>query len=297
MNRKNYAKHTKASFYDHKNNINIFIEDTDVIIKKVYHNLFSCIDSDYFKVKEVFPIGNRNAVIKAANENISKEDNIYIIDGDLYLLCGEKEKINANILVLDKYCIENYLLKENYLLEIMLDEDHYKDRNKLKELLNYSDWLEKNSRLLGLFAKMSVSHSLNLGCPTISLCKVKEMIDFDILVDNNFGNIKQEFFEKVENSIFNCLSDENFHLFQSEVERIKRKFSGECIEVMKYISGKDVLLPIMYHKISRIIKKKKGSFRISTNDFKVRLSRKIEENDIFPLIQKILMIRNRKTLS
>ena len=97
------------SYLDYKNDMFIFIEDIDENSRKIMLELIQRAIDKNIKIDRLHSCGNRKKVIEKFNERNSTRKELYIIDGDLNMLF-ENQEFQKGLVILNKYCIENYLL-------------------------------------------------------------------------------------------------------------------------------------------------------------------------------------------
>ena len=119
------ARKAKALFYHKFNDVDIYVEDTGLGAKKLYEIVFGRVFEGRYRVAEIFPLGGRQAVIdKCKGDSLDSErPRVYVIDGDLELMIGVKARKDKRLVVLSRYCIENYLVDELAALSILDEED------------------------------------------------------------------------------------------------------------------------------------------------------------------------------
>ena len=164
------SKRTYAeSYLDYKNNIFIFIEDKDQNTRKIMLELIQRAIDKNIKIDRLHSMGGRTEVLEAFERRNINRTEIYIIDGDLYMLF-ENHNFQKGLVVFDRYCIENYLLDVNALNELLYQEAlTINDKEKLIQNFDYLKWFEKQNVLLVKFFKMyAIEKFNNLGIETVS---------------------------------------------------------------------------------------------------------------------------------
>ena len=125
------------SYLDYKNNIFIFIEDTDETTRKIMLELIQRTVDSSIKIDRLHSMGGRTEVLEAFERRNINRTEIYIIDGDLYMLF-ENHNFQKGLVVFDRYCIENYLLDVNALNELLYQEAlTINDKEKLIQNFDY----------------------------------------------------------------------------------------------------------------------------------------------------------------
>ncbi|MEQ9413306.1 MAG: DUF4435 domain-containing protein, partial [Cyclobacteriaceae bacterium] len=101
-------------FFAYRNDVDIFTEDR-VADKEFYKSIFKRLFQGKIKINDVTPLGCKANVLDAYDTQNPKpkRKQYYIVDGDLDLINGTNRKEEKNLIVLDSYCIENYLINED----------------------------------------------------------------------------------------------------------------------------------------------------------------------------------------
>lgn len=269
--RKPAAKYSKHKFLTKWNDIIFFIEDKDSSTKKIYREMLI----KTFKEKSidnVFPLGGRIEVVNQCRKSMyerKKEKAIYIIDGDLYMLAGENEDIFGkldelkNLFILPRYCVENFLIEEPSLVLLLDEEDLEKNETELEELLAFEDWISFNENLFKkLYLIYAIAHKIGLGVPTVNYSISKLVSSGDGTLD---VNKVEERFNELENLIIEKIGEENYIANKKEV---MEKIPEEGF-LLKYVSGKDHLLPLLKKRMDRITK-----INCTNDTYKLRLAKK-----------------------
>lgn len=267
LERKIRAKDAKSVFFEDVNDIDIFVEDTKAGYDKVHKNILSRVLKGRYNVDKVFPIGKRDEVTKHYEENIKliKRPTIYIIDGDLYLLIGDKYKSQRGLFVLPFYCVENMLTQPEAFYELLDEEDESKNIDDLIRDFDYQEWVNTNREILfKLFIEYAISFKLNREEPTVSL-GVK-----DLKMDGkgNLSEIKVNLrISEIKKNVILAAGEENYLKTKNE---IIEKFNRENFGILDIISGKDYIYPLLKIRFNSIVK-------TTAKDacFKARLAKKV----------------------
>jgi hypothetical protein len=262
LKRSAIASKAKSIFFEGYNDIDIYIEDTAYGYKKLYTKLLSRYFENEYRIEDVFPLGGREAVIDACvnDKNKRLRPRVYIIDGDLYLLRNNIPNIDG-LFVLTEYCIENTLVCENASIEFLVDEDPTRDYQEINTALEFSKWIEHNeNHLINLFTIYALSMEMTPELPTVSL-KVNEFINDDTgLVDLNKIN------SRIEERRNQIISRVGRPAFEQKSNQIKSIIDVNAHK-MKFISGKDYLLPLLQMRMRKVVK-----FTSTSISFRHRLS-------------------------
>ncbi|WP_167761376.1 DUF4435 domain-containing protein [Duganella callida] len=274
------ARAALSVFYETFNDLDVYIEDTAEGYDKIFARLLSRALDGKIAIDRVFPLGERGIVIDAARANVGQTStrvSVYIVDGDLYLLAGEKVALPNNLIVLPRYCIENFLFDKESLLQILDEADAINDIGTLEQALDYEGWIGALSvALRPLFCIFAVSHSLSSGIKTVkngsrSVCK------------DAFGNIDQAKVAGLFNQIHTELSAlHGVVVVESLLKKVEnRVMASECFAT-KYVSGKDFVLPLLFLRLRSISKSKASHI-----NFKIRLANKCNTDSFSHVASKI----------
>lgn len=231
---------TRVMMMHRFNDVDIYIED------KTNHNMHKKILNaslpEGLKFSSVFSCGNRNAVIAEANKHVNNRERlkIFVCDGDLYLQCGEKQEIPKNVLVLNRYCAENFVVNLDSALKIAFECEPEKTFEELKNYIKIEDWYDRQIKILSeLFFWYAVSFDMNLDVKT---CVVNVLAFFD----SHTGEIDQEKINIKIDSIKNCieLEHDKKEKLQKTIEKINKNRETNNNKSW-LISGKTYLIPML----------------------------------------------------
>lgn len=290
LTRSSAARYAASVFFENYNDLDIYIEDTAQGYSKIFATLLSRAMSSNISLERVYPLGSRGVVIDAAKRSISSarsRDSIYIVDGDLYLLCGEREELPPNVISLPRYCIENFLIEEEAIVSIMNEEAHDLDANRLKDLFNYDSWLDSSKPLLQeLFIVFATAHKLQSGIATVSR-------SYKAICLNERGDVDDEkiksICEEITNDLEQQFGDDAVHTTK---DAISEAINNDDCFLKKYVSAKDFSLPLLTLRMKHITKSKAPNLNI-----KIRFSQKCDTTPIRPIVQKISQILDRPEIA
>lgn len=280
------ARYASAVFFEQYNDFDVYIEDTADGYPKIFSNILSRSLSNNITLDRVFPLGDRNQVIEAAKRELAAEPerrSVYIVDGDLYLLCGEFDELPHNVISLPRYCIENFLIDENTLTSIM-DEEHCQlSIEELKRQLDYPGWIERNRPAISeMFKLFALSHKLKSGIPTVSR-------GYKSICANLHGDVDPRKINTIREEILETLS-RNFDsgtINSTALEIDSKNNNNECF-LMNYVSAKDYTLPLLIIRMRGITNSKASNINI-----KIRLSKSCDTSPMREVAIKISEILNR----
>lgn len=259
---------TRVMMMQRFNDIDVYIED------KINHNMHkkilnACLP-DGLKFSSVFPCGNREGVIAEALNHVGNKSRlkIFVCDGDLYLQCGEKLDIPKNVLVLNRYCTENFIVNLDSILMMAFECEPDKTLEELKEEMNIDSWYRQQIEILSeLFLWYAISFDLNLDVKTCCINVLAFFDDANAQVDTKkinakIGEIKEYITRK------NISSD----IVEGSMRKIYEN-RNSIPDISMAISGKTYLLPML----SRFLKIK-TNFR-DEKGFLMRLCNKYEPGE------------------
>ena len=130
------------------NDLNVFVEDATA--ENIYKVFFRRLLPSNVRISKVFQCAGRSGVIAAAVDakfNHLKHT-IFLIDGDLFLLCGEKYFIPPNVFKLDMYCIENGLISLNSAENLAYECEPDHSLETVQFNLGLEEWFNDTIKIL-----------------------------------------------------------------------------------------------------------------------------------------------------
>ncbi|HCT8366621.1 DUF4435 domain-containing protein [Klebsiella aerogenes] len=264
------ARKAKSVFFEERNSIDIYIEDTAVGYRKIYKCILNRVLGDKFLINDVFPLGGKKAVLQSWGNDRNKRNRpqLHIVDGDIELLSGER-RCDSGLYTLPYYCIENIFLCEQSLLDILVEEDPEKERDELSDAFNFTEWNRLNIEpLINLFVTYYLVKKYVPTIPSIHYQVSRLVTDNSGIVDA--VKVKSRINE-LEIEIINVIGQDVLNI---EKERIYRMIDGEY-DIKKYISGKDYLLPLIVTRMKSIVNTK-----VSNITLKHRISQRCSLEDL-----------------
>jgi len=251
LERSSAAKFAVSIFYESFNDFDVYIEDTAPGYAKIFSSILSRAMDGGVALEKVFPLGDRNVVIAAARKRLQNQNNrcaVFIVDGDLYLLAGEREELPENLVVLPRYCIENFLFDEEVLVSIM-DEEHCSlTAEVLARQLDYSGWLNRSREALTLiFRAFAIAHKLHAEIPTVSR-------GYKSVCMNGSGELSLEKARAIEKEIIDALvADKGLPAVEEAISFVESKINHDECFVTTYVSAKDFVLPLMLVRMRALL--------------------------------------------
>ncbi|NNN70520.1 DUF4435 domain-containing protein [Vibrio sp. 3-2(1)] len=266
LQRSTDARTTKALFFQHLNDIDIYVEDTAYGYEKLLTSVFSRLLAGKYKVGKVFPLGSRKEVLKQYEHKISKisRPTLYVVDGDLFILSGDSIKNKNGLYKFPFYCFENLICQEQAILDVLNEEEVVLYRDEIEERFNFTEWNVNNvEHLFELFLTYATVMVLKPTIQTVGL-GVKPFIS------DKYGNISAE---KLRNRIDDLQKELTEEFGEQTVSKatiaIKQRFDTMNCSKFDVISGKDYLFPLLKLRAKSVV-----STRISDLNFKLRLTNK-----------------------
>jgi hypothetical protein len=165
------AKRSLAVFFAKWNDFDVFVEDTAQYSGTLYGTFLGRITAPRCKVERVIPLGDRNKVIAAAQQDtvVAGRRRLYLIDGDLDLVSGKVAPAAPKLFSHRVYHIENYFLCEDALIQVLHEENPRLTVKEIKEKLDFSAFSAEIESLRYLFAMFGLTALIAPSLPTISL--------------------------------------------------------------------------------------------------------------------------------
>lgn len=242
------SEYAKSYLYQEYNDIAFFIEDTCPISKKIVLEIIQRVFGNSIRINNIFSLGGKEKVLEKYYKRDLNKKQIYIIDGDLDLFYNEEnEELKSGLLVLNRYCIENYLLDTNAIETILYEECHNEtDVEKVCKLFQLNNWIKRLEKsLLELFILYAIIKKYNLSIETINF-SVFRLINHS----KNKYEIDKKLVKTRENELEKLILKS---LTIDELEKIRvsfrKKLEQESDIAKKYLSAKDYVFPQLLLKI------------------------------------------------
>ncbi|QJI19935.1 MULTISPECIES: DUF4435 domain-containing protein [unclassified Pseudomonas] len=285
MERSKAAKFAASVFYENFNDFDVYIEDTAPGYGKIFAAMFSRAMSSQVTLDRVFPLGQRGDVIAAARARkvaATERPAVYIVDGDLYILAGEREEIPDNVIVLPRYCIENFLLDEVAFVDVMDDEHCDLASEELRGRFDFAGWFDRSTAsLYSLFRVFAAAHFLRSGIATVSR-------GYGSICNGETGEVDVEKSKLIEAAVLEGLKISYGEL---EVEKALAYVDGridpqKCF-VKTYVSAKDFTLPLIVLRMKSVVPTKMPHISL-----KMRISKKCDVEPLSEVVRQISRVVN-----
>lgn len=174
----------------------------------------------------------------------------------------EREELPGNIVVLPRYCIENFLVDEEALLKIMDEEDYKRDASDLRKELDFDAWVGRTRESLReMFKLFAVAHKTGSGIPTVGRTYKSVYAGANGDVDlTKVNNVCKEIKKDLEDRF-------GVGKIAEEMDAIERLIDKDSCFLWKYVSAKDYSLPLLLIRMKSIVSTKSPNINL-----KVRLS-------------------------
>jgi hypothetical protein len=264
--------------FAYRNDVDIYTEDR-VADKEFYKSLFKNLFNDTVKINDVTPLGCKANVLNAYDSQVAtKRRKYYIVDGDLDLILGTNRKQEKNLIILDSYCIENYLIDEEGASELIYFSLGTESKENVKVKLNFTKWLNYNSSsLITLFLNFAILRKYGggpvLSNATLFLKQIKKqtVLDHD-KVTAYADNIKIDAI-----NLLTAVGDPNAAAtFENEFLQLNKKWPHNIDTLLKIVSSKNYLLPLLQFRINHC--GNKGAQLIPKETFKLFLAKNSKLN-------------------
>lgn len=251
-------------FLQYRNDINIYTEDKEDD-KEFYVKLFDkLLSGTNVKVRDIYPLGNKNTVIKKCQEDKSANPKIYIVDGDIFLQFKEYPPVE-NLFRLDSYCIENYVVEKDSVEQLAYDLTGTKSMKIIKDEVNYRERTKQIFKpLIELFFMLSIQAELT---------EKFEIKNIEQFLDKESGGLDEVKVRNRISEIKSVLQKAGFPetVINEKLSSRREKFAFSEDTFLKIVSGKDWIIPFWKKVITKIadgkLKLRKETWKFKLVDF------------------------------
>lgn len=269
-------------FFRYKNTVDVFVEDNndDEFYKVIVNRVF---EKTGHKINKLISLNGKGNVLAACKVDQEKRDvkRVYIVDGDLDILNETNETNLKHLFVLNKYCIENFLIQEDPLIDIIHD-NILLDKGKIKKILSFDNWLQGISNdLIELFIHYALCKRFVPTVSTISLgignicCQKQKVTVLD----------SPKCSERIENLKIQLLKNISEEEYNSHVYELRQKWPASVENVLTLVSAKDYLLPLTEFRIQKF--KSIKNFSLRRESLRIRLAKLIDISELEQIKTKI----------
>lgn len=274
------ARSAKSVFYEDFNDIDVYIEDTAIGYRKIFKELLIRAFNNTISLEQVFPLGNKEQVIEECkkNQNNKRRKQLYIIDGDLHLLCETNPIELKGLFILPRYCVENYFLDKIAIIDTIDEEDPDLEKDTIESKLDFENWIRDNdTQLVKLFIFYALCFKHIPSLQTVGY-KVSNLCSSDngIVCPQKIAIRINE----LNNKLLEVITAENI---EKEYHSFFNKIKVDDIKVLRYVSGKDYLMPLLTTRIRSFAK-----FPPNDLSTKIRLAKRVDVSELSDIKKYVL---------
>lgn len=285
LNYSNEGLSNRALFLSDFNSINIYVEDIGKEYE--YEDIFERLFDNQISLFSVFPLGGKEAVIKAFREkgivDGEGKTNIYIVDGDFDNIWDDCKVNSPNVIYLSRYNIESYYCSKEAVIKFMRMFLRIK-REEADNLIQFDNWrLNFCNTMAPLFILFALVKKHCPTTPNVGVA-VKNFLDEN-------GNLIMESIAKYRLEISNKV--ESIDSIEAEIkDKIDKNFVGDNDEKnLSIICGK-----FQIESLCRYLKYQCGR-NISRDSLRNYLIENFDLNPLYFLKDQILNLVLHKNIS
>lgn len=248
-------KQVSAVFFESSNDIDIYTEDNQKD-HKFYVKLFErLLSGTGIKLNRTYQLGDKDMVVDCCKKDNSTRKRLYIVDGDYGIQCStypdELQSI-PHLFVFDFYCVENGLICKKGFLEAInnFTGGIYDDAETLS-ILDFERTIDYiTPHFLELFFYLSASLELGNGV---------EFGTMESYLKNKSKEVNETMIDKKKQEIISIAQREgNYPNLEELVESRRKRFPIDADTMLRFVSGKDFIIPYITRTIGLNIKMIKG---------------------------------------
>lgn len=207
INYSNQALDNRDIFYSDNEKYIMYVEDQgkEDIYESILERMFS---NDFIKNIKILGLGGKSGVKNKYKQNKieSKNNRIYLVDGDFDLLLNNDIIVDDNFIYLDRYNIESYFIDENALVRCIRINCGLCNGNIISKL-DFQSWKRQvYNSLENLFILYLIVQYCSVSIPNVS-DKVYKYLD-------DYGLINNQRIILYEQTVKKCVK--NFEEIKSE---------------------------------------------------------------------------------
>lgn len=241
-------------FYNNSHNgIIVFTEDSNnehEFYVKFFNRLLK--DTDV-TVDKVIPLGSCDKVQQTYNNDSDYSfPKLYVMDGDIYLQYAPK-KSHDRLYVLDRYCIENYLIDEKTLCSV-IQRFYPKPLEKIKEDLSYNTYMQAFAEhfIIIYFYYAMLSEENKKVKKTKTACFThRKFSDFYLTSSNTYIKSNIDSFIRSSEDELCKLPNIDKTIISNKIKEKENRFPFRIETALSIISAKDDIFPFLIKIISK----------------------------------------------
>jgi hypothetical protein len=253
-------KRLVSTFLTYRNDIDIYTED-ELKDKEFYKVLFNRLLDNKIRINDITPLGSkRNVIDRCQTEPDNGRKKLFIIDGDVTIIHGKDIPALKNLFVLDAYCIENFVLDNESILQFIYLHCASKSKEEIEKELNLDVWLSNYAnKLVDLFIHFAIVDFFGGKFTLFNAHKFNPK-------ENYSEELVEADIEKLKADILLLTTKENYDI---KYEELKLQWTTCIASLLTIVSGKDYLIPIILFKTQYY---KKSKALPSTDEAKFMLA-------------------------
>lgn len=238
----NESRKISSRFKAYRNDINVFTEDEEKD-KEFYTLLLKRLLGSQVKINDITPLGCKKNVLKYCNETALGKKEVYIVDGDIKVINNNHAIAHPNLFILDRYCIENYLLDENSAIKYIYNNSGTHSESNIKIALQYQNWLATYApSLVCLFIHFAIADCFEIPYSIFAFSKYlvvkKKTISFN--EDSLLSDV-----ETVKNAVIEKIGKDKY---EKTLKKLELKWEPTTETLLTIVSGKNYLIPLLQLK-------------------------------------------------
>jgi hypothetical protein len=220
--------------------VEVYVEDSNS--EAFYLELLNRMIAGDKKIRKVIPLHGRSHVLKVCTDYADTNPALFLVDGDLDILLGVRQKGYKNLFQLKKYCIENYLFCSAAARELIVEGSGVILRDNALPEQEWEDHFGPIQEIFKeLFIIFATAREVKPDLKTVSH-GLESLITQKTRAEG--PTVDYEKVEILKNTIVETCIQEYGEAAWETALRLVREYS-ENLPPIDVISGKDYLLPLL----------------------------------------------------
>ncbi|MDP2930114.1 MAG: DUF4435 domain-containing protein [bacterium] len=229
--------------FKHYNDIDVYVEDT--ASRNIYEVLINRILNGRARVIRVFQVGNRHQVIEECKrqQGQASRRSVFIIDGDLEMVCGIPAPGLKGLYRLSVYCSENLLVSSDAVTEIAYECLPNMSKQDIYKQVQFEEYFKSIDKcLVNLFITYATAYSL---CPMLKTAgyHVYELCETSLRHPMLDGGKVQKRRSKILQEL---IKTHSLKTVRREYGRIRKLCEANKWSALHIASGKTYILPLIF---------------------------------------------------
>lgn len=237
------SQRLKSTFLTYRNTVDIFTEDNEKD-KEFYRVLFSRLLRNDIIINDVTPLGCKDEVIlRCKDEPDNGRKKLFIVDGDVLIIHGEKIPKMDNLFVLDAYCIENFLFDKESIIHFIYLNCATKPKETIEAELGFEEWLATYSeKFIELFIHFALTDYFGGYFTLYNANK------YHVHTKDSFVFSKETVTVDIQHLKDEILKTKSEAEYNAKHTELQTKWANSIESLLTIVSGKDYLIPILLMK-------------------------------------------------